>query len=73
MTQVLTLIKAFGRFWWDFLVGDTPELFVSTLVILAATALLSRGHHSGYAAEVILPLLVVLSLLWSVRKSWPKR
>ena len=21
-------LTAFGRFWWDFLIGDTPELFV---------------------------------------------
>ena len=23
------VIKGFGMFWWDFLVGDTPEIFVA--------------------------------------------
>ena len=43
-TSVITrLIKGFGRFWWDFLVGDTPELFVAALVIIGVTALLSES------------------------------
>ena len=28
-------VRAFGRFWLDFLVGDTPELFVVTLIVVA--------------------------------------
>jgi hypothetical protein len=24
-------LVVFGRFWWDFLVGDTPEIFVGVL------------------------------------------
>jgi hypothetical protein len=24
--------RSFGSFWWDFLIGDTPELFVSVPV-----------------------------------------
>ena len=27
-------LKAFGHFWWDFLIGDTPELALATGVIV---------------------------------------
>jgi len=26
-------VHSFLHFWWDFLIGDTPELFVGALVI----------------------------------------
>jgi hypothetical protein len=58
-------LKAFGHFWWDFLVGDTPELFVATLVILAITALLAKAV-STTAAWLCLPVLVVAALVASV-------
>ena len=32
-------VRAFGLFWWDFLVGDTPEL----LVAVVASTTLDRG------------------------------
>ena len=50
---------AFGRFWWDFLVGETPELLVGAVVAVGAAALLV---HSGVARAVVvgaLPVLVV--------------
>ncbi len=72
-TFLLKWLKAFGKFWWDFLVGDTPELFVSTIAIIVVTVLLGHGLHNSHVATVVLPVLVVASLLWSVRKSWPKR
>ena len=30
VTAVTRAIRAFGLFWWDFLVGDTPELALAT-------------------------------------------
>jgi len=66
---VVRLVKGFGMFWWDFLVGDTPELFFSALLIIGVIALLSEaGHHNG-AAVVALPLLAVLALGISVRRA----
>ncbi len=62
----MTLIKrwgrAFGLFWWDFLVGDTPELFVATLVIVGAALLIGHHHWAGY---VLLPVLAILFLVSS--------
>jgi hypothetical protein len=65
------LMKGFGRFWWDFLVGDTPELFVAALVIIGVTALLSEVGHFNVAAMIALPVLAVLALaatLWRARR-----
>ena len=58
-------IVAFGRFWWDFLVGDTPELFIAGLVVLGVAFLLVKEVGST-AAWVAAPLLVVLALVLSV-------
>jgi hypothetical protein len=58
-------LKAFGRFWWDFLVGDTPELFVATLLILAITALLAKVV-STTAAWLGMPVMVIAALVVSV-------
>ncbi|HEY2214763.1 MAG TPA: hypothetical protein VGH31_06885 [Acidimicrobiales bacterium] len=54
--------RAFGLFWWDFLVGDTPELFVATLVIVGTALLLGHQHVSGF---VVLPALAILFLVAS--------
>lgn len=52
-------LSAFGRFWWDFLVGDTPEITLGVGVIVAATLLL---RHQGVVAVVVIPVLGVLLL-----------
>jgi hypothetical protein len=58
-------LKAFGRFWWEFLVGDTPELFVAVVLILGITALLAKAV-STTAAWLCLPVMVVAALIASV-------
>jgi len=60
------MIKGFGMFWWDFLVGDTPELFLAALAILGIVALLSLSAHANTVAVVVLPVLIVISLGLSV-------
>ncbi len=70
---VLRLLKGFGRFWWDFLVGDTPELFVSTIILIGITFLLGRGLHNSHVATVVLPIFVVASLALTVARSRPKK
>lgn len=63
------LLYGFGRFWWDFLVGDTPELFIAALVIIGVVALLSIAGHFNTAAVILLPLLAVVALTISVRRA----
>jgi hypothetical protein len=66
-TLPIRWLKAFGQFWWDFLVGDTPELFVATLLILAITLVLAKTV-STVAAWVTMPILVTCALVASVRR-----
>ena len=65
MAWPLRWLQAFGRFWWDFLVGDTPELFIAVLVIVGITAFLT-ANVSTVAAWVTMPVLVIAALTVSV-------
>lgn len=65
----IRLLKGFAKFWWDFLVGDTPELFIAVLVIIGVVALLSVVGHFNAAAVIVLPLLAVSALAISVRRA----
>ncbi len=61
-------LRAVGAFWWDFLIGDTPEFFVATLVIVGLAYLL---HPYRAVASVVLPvvvLVVVAASAWRVRR-----
>lgn len=66
---VVRLLKGFAMFWWDFLVGDTPELFVATLVTIGVVFAISNGGHHRIAAVITLPVLALLSLTVSVRRA----
>ena len=59
----MTYVRSFGRFWWDFIVGDDWRVAVGLAVTLAFTWLL--GRH-GVAAWWFLPLGVALVLAESV-------
>ena len=67
------VVKGFGRFWWDFLVGDTPEIFVASVVTIALIALISEGAGWHRAGVVLLPLLATTTLVVSVRRARVKR
>lgn len=63
--------RSFGHFWWDFLVGDTPELFVAMLVLVGLAFAL---RHERIAAVVLLPLLAagaVVASAWRGRSRRP--
>lgn len=66
---VIRWLRAFGRFWWDFLVGDTPELFAAALIIIGVIALLSEVGHANAASVVVLPLLAIVALIVTVRRA----
>ena len=63
MTELVVRgVKAFGKFWWDFLVGDTPELFLATGIIVALAFLIDGERLVG---AILLPLLAAAFLLVS--------
>lgn len=66
-------LVAFGRFWWDFLVGDTPELLIGVLIALGVVALLVKGASINAVAVVGFPLMVALMLSLTVYRARPKR
>jgi hypothetical protein len=58
-------VVGFGRFWYDFIVGDSVVLALGGLATLGAGVLLVHaGAH--LAAEVALPLVVVATLVMSL-------
>lgn len=58
-------VVAFGRFWWDFVVGDDWRVAVGLAASLALVWVLA---HEGVNAWWLLPVAVVLLLAESVRR-----
>jgi hypothetical protein len=56
-------LRAFGLFWWDFVVGDDYRLALGVVVLLGITAALTR---TGIAVWWLLPLGVLAMLALSV-------
>jgi hypothetical protein len=57
-------LRAFGAFWYDFVIGDDWLIAAGIVIGLAGTYLLSRAH---VVAWWLLPLLIVVLLpasLW---------
>ena len=69
MAWVARIVKGFSRFWWDFLVGDTPEVFVASVVTIGLVALVSEVAHWHRVGVVVLPLLVTATLVAAVRRA----
>ena len=63
-------LRAVGRFWWDFLVGDTPELTVAALVVVAAAYALAPHR---VAAIVVLPAIAVVAVVTSAARGRASR
>jgi hypothetical protein len=59
-------IAGFGRFWWDFVVGDDWR---AALGVVAAIALTAGIHAAGVAAWWVLPVAVAVILSLSLRRA----
>jgi hypothetical protein len=59
-------LRSFGRFWWNFIVGDDWRVALGVAVALALTAFLTRD---GIDAWWLLPAAVVVVLALSLRRS----
>ena len=71
MRIIKTILKAFGMFWWNFLVGDTPELFLAVVAILGVVSIFQSGH--SHVLMFVLPGLVLVALGASVSRAIRKR
>jgi hypothetical protein len=62
---VIRRLRAFGAFWWDFVVGDDPLIALVVVAALAGTALLA---HHGVPAWWLLPLAAITTLAFSTSR-----
>jgi hypothetical protein len=59
-------LAAFGRFWWDFVVGDDWRVSVQIVLAIAVTAAIAT---SSVSAWWVVPLAVILVLYGSLRRA----
>ena len=59
-------LAAFGRFWWDFVIGDDWLVAVLVAVAIGATAALAAADITAWW---LLPLAVLLVLWLSLRRA----
>jgi hypothetical protein len=70
---MLRWLKSFGRFWWDFLIGDTPELFVGAVAVIGVIAIMCLRPGLRTAAAILAPVLVAGLLAASVWRAAKRR
>ena len=62
----MSYLRSFGRFWWNFIVGDDWRAAAGLTLALAITAILA---HDGIDAWWLLPVAVALVLAGSLWRS----
>jgi len=63
-------LRAFGRFWWDFVVGD--DWIVAALIALgigATAALAAANVTAWWLLPLVVPLVLWLSLRRAIRSA----
>jgi hypothetical protein len=60
-------LKAFGAFWYDFIIGDDWHVAVLIVAGLAVTALLA--HAAQVNAWWLLPAVALAALAWSLHRA----
>ena len=62
----MSYLTRFGRFWWDFVVGDD---WVAAVGVVAAIGLTGGLAASGISVWWVMPLAVVVVLSVSLRRA----
>lgn len=70
----MRLVRGFGQFWYDFLIGDDWKIaFAVVVVLLTGTAIVRAGGYDDHVLTVGLALSVgaafTVALLVDVRRS----
>jgi hypothetical protein len=60
-------VKAFGAFWYDFVIGDDWQVAAMIVAGLALTAICV--HAAGVNAWWLLPLFAFAALAWSLHRA----
>ena len=64
-------LHAFGAFWYDFLIGDRPELFAGSIVVLGLVWIaINMGLSPTAAGGLLTALILALAGLsiWSASR-----
>jgi ABC-type spermidine/putrescine transport system permease subunit I len=62
MDKIGQALTAFGRFWWEFLIGENPDAFFGALVTIGVALAL---RHDRAAAVTVVPLIALAVLIAS--------
>ena len=62
----MSRLAAFGRFWWDFVIGDDWRAAATVALAIGVTALLVNANVNAWW---FLPLVVVAVLYGSLRRA----
>lgn len=62
----MSKLAAFGRFWWDFVVGDDWVASACTVLAIAVTAALAAAHVTAWW---LMPVAVAAILYHSLARS----
>ncbi|WP_029135485.1 hypothetical protein [Nakamurella lactea] len=60
---MIKFLKAFGQFWYDFIIGDDWKIAVSVILALAATLGLYKAGVPEPAVTVIGGVLVLIAFV----------
>ena len=61
MNAVGRFLRGFGRFWYDFVVGDDPKIAVGVASVLVVGAVLVAADLTGAVVVVLLALLLLVA------------
>ena len=64
-------IRAFGSFWYDFIIGDDWRAAAMVTVALVSTVILV--HLAGVNAWWLMPACMIAALGWSLRRATATR
>jgi len=63
-------LAAFGRFWWEFVIGDDWLVAVLVAIAIGATAVLAGANVAAWwLLPVAVPLVLWLSLRRAIRSA----
>jgi hypothetical protein len=70
----MRFLRAFGRFWWDFVVGDDWRIAVGVVAVLAGGAVLVAETDVPHALVAVLAatgiaVVVLVSIVAATRRS----
>jgi hypothetical protein len=67
----MSRLRAFGAFWYDFIIGDDWQVAALVVAALAVTAVLV--HVAGVNAWWLLPLCALAALAWTLHRATSRK